>query len=123
MSDSVHNLKCLYDNRIPCNIPELRVKLQNHFENYWLNECNNKPELCAYFKYKKSFCTEPYVKYLSRLQMSLLAQLLQEVSKKCTDSFDLNNQDQFTYLLTNEYKLLTQFVCTAWYTRPKLLYI
>ena len=57
-------------------IPELRIKLQNHFENYWLNECSNKPKLRTYVKYKKSFCTEPYVKYyLPRLQMSRLAQL------------------------------------------------
>ena len=32
-----------YYSIISCNIPELRIKLQNHFENYWLNECNNKP--------------------------------------------------------------------------------
>ena len=181
------NLENHYDSKIPCNIPELRIKLQNHFENYWLNECNNKPKLRTYVKYKKSFCTEPYVKYyLPRLQMSLLAQLrsgilplrietgrfhnikdtitgqirrlkveericlfcslqeiedeihficqcpiynaertylFQEVSKKCSDFSDLNNQDKFIYLLTNEYKLLAQFVCTAWSTRRKLLYV
>ena len=69
------NLENHYDSRIQC-IPELRIKLQDQFESYWLNEFNSKPKLRIYVKYKKSFCTEPYVKYdLPRFQMSLLAQL------------------------------------------------
>ena len=35
---------------------------------------------------------------------------------------DIKNQDKFIYLLTNEYKLLAQSVCTEWSTRHELLY-
>ena len=66
----------VFEEKIPCNIRELQIVIDNIWKEKWKNNVPFKPKLRTYMSFKEQYCTEEYVKFcIPRKERSLLAQI------------------------------------------------